>query len=373
MCLLRSETAGIMISPINRPTVVSQITGQLRQEIAAGRMGEWLPSERYLAEKLQVSRTTVRVALEHLKTDGLIRSIHGQGNRALGRSAMGKECRARREVALLAADALENLRPAQTVWIDDLRAMLAENGYGLQLFTGPSYLSARPETALRKLVTAHKNNCWILVNCREAAQRWFMSERIPCLIAGTPAPGVQLPSVDTDYNALCRHAAGMMLSLGHHRLGLLMWRTPRGGDIESERGFREGVAAAGAVQPVITVLQHDDSAESVDTVIKRKMVTAHRPTALLVPNPHHYLTVSSRLSLLGLRVPEDVSLISRDDDRFLSFLRPQPARYQISSHVLAKQRLRFVLRLLRGDDLASSAKRLMPDFVRGGTLAPPKA
>ncbi len=49
--------------------------------IAAGRWREWLPGERRLGRELQISRGTLRAALEILKKRNLIASIGGHGNR----------------------------------------------------------------------------------------------------------------------------------------------------------------------------------------------------------------------------------------------------------------------------------------------------
>ena len=52
---------------------------QLLGQIKTMRPDDLLPQERELAETFQVSRTTVRQALQSLIEDGLIYSIRGQG------------------------------------------------------------------------------------------------------------------------------------------------------------------------------------------------------------------------------------------------------------------------------------------------------
>ena len=58
-----------------------QLAETLRAEILEGRLspGERLPAERELAERFDASRTTVRLALSALKSQGLIGSGHGKG------------------------------------------------------------------------------------------------------------------------------------------------------------------------------------------------------------------------------------------------------------------------------------------------------
>jgi GntR family transcriptional regulator len=58
-----------------------QLADTLRTEILEGRLspGERLPAERELAERFDASRTTVRLALSALKSQGLVGSGHGKG------------------------------------------------------------------------------------------------------------------------------------------------------------------------------------------------------------------------------------------------------------------------------------------------------
>jgi GntR family transcriptional regulator len=59
----------------------------LRDEITRGVHGDRLPSEQRLAERFQVSRVTIRRALEALSCDGLIEKRTGAGSRILAQGA----------------------------------------------------------------------------------------------------------------------------------------------------------------------------------------------------------------------------------------------------------------------------------------------
>ena len=63
----------------------------LRRDIAAGvpAVGEMLPTEDELCRTFGVSRHTIRIALDELKADGLIRSRQGAGSRVIRRVPQG--------------------------------------------------------------------------------------------------------------------------------------------------------------------------------------------------------------------------------------------------------------------------------------------
>ena len=71
----------IILNRESRIPVYSQISDQIRRQILSGEIpgGQRLPSERSLAERLGVNRTTVLNAFEQLKSEGLLEARVGSG------------------------------------------------------------------------------------------------------------------------------------------------------------------------------------------------------------------------------------------------------------------------------------------------------
>lgn len=355
-----------------RQSLVAQTIAVLDAQIAAREWRDWLPSERSLCHLLQVSRNTLRAALAQMTRDGRIRPVHGAGNQILDSRAARRPRRAGSgDVGLLTPEPIERLRPVQTLWIDEMRALLSERGIRLRVFHGRHYYSPKPGAALHRLVTRSPHGCWMVMLADKPVQRWFSQNRIPCVIAGSVHAGVALPFRDLDHRAMCRHAAGVLLGLGHRRLVLLTPKSRRAGDLESEAGFIEGVRGSRHADAEAVVLTHEESVAGVVRALGRVLKLRPAATALLVVHPHNYLAVASRLARSGVRVPEDISLISRDDDPFLSYLAPAPARYVASPQLMAKSLLRPVLDLLEGNAVTSRASLIMPEFLRGESIAAP--
>lgn len=352
-----------------RHSLVNQTVEILRAEITRGTWSEWLPSERALCEKYQVSRNTLRAALERMKRDRLIRALHGSGNQVLAQP--GKKTRQTRirDVALLTPEGLERLRPTQSIMIDELRALLGERGCRLHVFHGGQYFRTNPELALRKLLAQNPHSCWILLRSSAPVQKWFSENCGRCVVAGSVHGGLKLAHRDLDHRAVCRHAAGMLLGLGHRRLALVVSKPPMAGDLESEAGMLEAIRQSPQAGAEGVVCQHDGTVAGIGQALRRLLAQQTPPTALLVANAHHYLAVTSYLAQLGLRVPEDVSVISRDEDLFLSYLVPSPARYVANPYAFAKLLQRSVLEILESGHVTQQEVKLMPDFVRGGSIA----
>lgn len=351
----------------------AQVTAALRDEIDKGTWSDWLPGERALTEIFQVSRKTLRKALLQLHREGRITPVQGLGHRISGKkTAKRRTPAAEPVVALLTPDPLERMRAFTTLWVNHLKSLLIENGVRLQTFDGRKFFSRQPAKALEKLAAQHSISGWLLANSTEATQRWFMERELPCMIAGSCHPGIELPQVDLDHYALCRHAAGVLLAAGHRRVALLNERSGRAGDVESEAGFIAGVRESPHADAQPVVVRHEHSAASLRTVLQRLLEMHAPPTALLVSNGTSYLTVISALAQQKLRVPQDVSVISRDEEPFLDFLVPPPTRYSVNPHLFAKKLLKPLLQAIRGEAVTPYSTRIFPAYMKGESLGPPK-
>lgn len=349
---------------LQRATVIDQVAAALRAGLGSGEWSDWLPAERRLCEDLHVARNTLRSALRQLAHEGLIEIQPGQGARVLTRGVapLPKE----NHVGFLCPLPLEQLRPRQALWIDQLRARLAESGTLLRIFHGPQYFREQSDVALGRLVEKEKCGCWILVLASRATQQWFERNRVPCVVAGTCHEGVNLSSVDLDSRATCRHAAGTLLRLGHRRIAYLAAPAEMAGDILSETGFREGMAVAADAEGII--VHHGPGRRALALAVRRIMARETPPTAILVRESYAYLTVFSVLLQEGRRVPEDVSLVSREADIFLTFVEPEPACYVQDPQLFARKLARITLRLLREPSAAPQRVLLLPQLARGASM-----
>ncbi|WP_300347781.1 FadR/GntR family transcriptional regulator [Clostridium sp.] len=71
-----------MFKPVKNTKVYEQVVEQIKEMVRLGRIkkGDKLPTERVMAEELQVSRTSIREAMRALEVVGLIESRQGAGN-----------------------------------------------------------------------------------------------------------------------------------------------------------------------------------------------------------------------------------------------------------------------------------------------------
>ena len=350
--------------PPQRVSLASLTAQSLRDSMRAGHWQGHLPGERELCERLQVSRSTLRTALEELERDGLLEVAERQRRRIKSGADTGPHAHSR-VISILSAKPLMAMTSSVVVMVDELREKLSQTGFTLEVHVSPACFSANPARALEALTQRSPAAVWILFGSREPMQRWFIRRRLPCLVAGSCGADIDLTSVDADYRAACRHAGVTLRRKGHRNIVLIRPDGDFGGDIESEQGLVE--ALNGDADHPLRVLRHNGTPEHLCAQLDKALRSPRPPTACVVARSAHVLTVLMFLMQRGKRIPQDMAVISRDDEMFLSHAVPAVTRYTASPGLFARRVSQVVRQLAESGALSPKAIRLMPRFVKGET------
>ncbi|HRT59222.1 MAG TPA: substrate-binding domain-containing protein [Candidatus Paceibacterota bacterium] len=350
-------------------TLVAQTAAILRNRIRAGEWRKWLPSEHELCAEYRIARMTLRRALQRLEQEGLVRSAQGK-RREIEPGAVQVESPPRTRVVLLARVPLQFLPPFDAFWTNELRLVLEETGHHLEVHTNRAYYGPGLARSLAVLHEQLRPAGWVLANSTREMQLWFSRRQLPCVIVGSRHPGVDLPFVDKAYRAICRHAVGLFLSRGHERIALLNPDSGAAGDLESEQGFEEGIAQTRRHNIQGCVVRHDGTVSNLCARLNGLFRRPGAPTALLVSRSMNVLTVMGHLLRSGVRIPEDVALISRDHDSFLERVVPSVARYVVSPETMARAICATVLAMVNNGKVSPAQRQIMPKFTEGETLGP---
>ena len=350
-----------------RSSLVAETVKMMHRAIETGVWQDHLPGERTLCAQWQISRPTLRAALEGLRRDGLLEVAHGRRTRVLARKPVHQPRSL--TVGLLSPEPLHAMPPFVLLWVDELRSQLASAGHLLHVHVGRASFGRRnPAGALAALVEDAPAAVWVLYQTTDAIKRWFAGHHLPCMVVGSGVPGIELPTVDRDYRAVCRHAVGLLAGRKHEQLALLIQQQQYGGDLESEAGFHEGLAVTRKRGVTGRVLRHDGTqsglCRTLDEMLQRKPI----PTALLVARSSYALTALTHLLKSGVRIPQDMALLCRDDDTFLDSTIPRMARYVVSPSTFASRVFRMVMQMVKHGNVRVSDVRVMPAFAARESL-----
>jgi DNA-binding LacI/PurR family transcriptional regulator len=308
----------------------------------------------------------LRDALHELERDGLVEVVERQRRRIKARPSARANDAQKKVIAVLSNRSFLALPPPIALMIDALRERLARAGFLVEFHVNEACYEARPARALEKLVHDHPATAWLLFASNETMQRWFIQHQTRCMVVGSCSPEIPLPSIDADHRATCRHAGAMLLRKGHRRIALVLPRNAQGGDLDSEQGFRE--LLEGQPEAAWSVVRHDGTAPHLCNLLDAALRAPNPPTAFLVARAIHVLTVMMHLMRRGRRIPQDVAVISRDDDPFLRSTTPAVTRYATNAAQMARRVSSAALQLAESGTLLPHPIRLMPTFIAGETV-----
>jgi DNA-binding LacI/PurR family transcriptional regulator len=348
-----------------RLSLVQQTVTVLQQGIRTGLWTGHLPAERDLAQALQVGRKTLRAALKELETEDLVEVSVRSRRRILKPSSKRPRLAQRHTVGLLMSTPFQSLHTRRMILLHSLRESLTRAGFQSELHVSPRCFSAHPARALEELIASHPGTVWLIFGSREPMQRWFIENKVPCLIIGSCRAGMPLPSLDVDHRAACRHAGALLLRKGHRSLALALPLDAFDGDADSELGLRDSLQASPGLP--LHLLRHDGSNAHLCRLLDAALASAQPPTAIIVARAIHAFTVTMHLLRRGLRIPQDIAVISRDDDPFFAATVPAVTRYSISIPDYVRRVSTAARQLAETGTLPPKTTRLVPDFVSGET------
>ncbi len=140
------------------------------------------------------------------------------------------------------------------------------------------------------------------------------------------------------------------------------------GDVASEEGFCAAVGAGQSAGVRAIVVRHDGTARSITAKLDRLFDTATAPTALFVAKPQHVFIVLMYLLTRGIRVPDHVSLIARDQDHTFASVSPAIAHYTFEVQSYVRRLSRLMLQLVNQRYLPPARSLIFPRFFAGGTV-----
>lgn len=201
----------------------------------------------------------------------------------------------------------------------------------------------------------------------------LMPETSIPVVAIDPHQGRGGPAtVDSDNIGGAHMAVEHLISLGHRRIAHLRGR----GDLESahlrEKGYRESIAAAGIrFDPALVRdggYQHAEGREAALELLK----LPERPTAIFAGNDLSAIGAMEAAQDLGLRVPDELSVIGFDDIPEASRATPRLTTVAQPMHEMGAEAVRMLVDLLSGGTDGNRHAYLPDELIVRETTAPPK-
>jgi len=323
----------IMTEPIILPASTRQpentVADLLRDQILSGNFkeGEWLPTERQLAEDLNVHRSTVRLAINQLVQKGLVtrrphsRPIVAAAVRAAHLEAAPSAQRVSSPsnlIALLTTGQVDASASSQERIFWGMNRALADAGY-FGVFVDLGIIGSEQDNADREAEQlrfilkqgfggavfypyAYRSN-------KELVEA--VSQTIPLVTIDR-----RIESVDTDFVGVDNYQAMYdtiihLIKQGHRRIAYLTKNEQIFAVQNRIQGYIDAIRDADLDEIVLSIPSRTEQEwTAVDVVFQ--MTEDKRPSAAAVFNDYSALDFSNRLTNMGLSVPGDVAITGFD-------------------------------------------------------------
>ncbi len=311
------------ITPQPGRPLYTVVKDAIRAAIDAGRFqaGDRLPSTKVLSEKMSVSLVTAHRALQELVAGGVLR--RGQGKGTYVHEDYGRATRRglglRFGVVFHGESSLADAYNGQI--FEGVRREANELGIDMILLRyGEDW---RNECHAYLYVNPFED---MLTRPARTVRRGPTGESVPAPIMVVGAtfsmPGVLC--VDTDNVGLATAAANYLAELGHTNVAFVGGSGKVSNDRDRHQGFLTACQRNGlSLSPGNVVRNPGWRMEEAQRVaFEARLSSADRPTAVFAAGYHFALDAYVAANNVGLRVPQDLSIIGVDDPPSASFLTP---------------------------------------------------
>lgn len=355
-----------------------RLRAYLFKELSGGRLkpGDALPTELALATSAEVSRNTVRHALAELERGGLIRRVRGSGT-FVHESAMERLKSGLDIFALVIPDTRGGFYPSLQRGFHTASTERHNQVIVCDTDNDPF----RQADALLQLIDKKIAGVAIVpttVPPTPAHQIRPLHERgIPVVFCHRRVEGIHAPLVSFSALEVGKRAGRAMLERGHRRAAFFAFQRAGLGS-QYESGLRDALSEGGGKLPVEFV-RYDDSAKFTaahDEFLKRsleKIISSkNRPTAIFCPFDSEAESVYLLLNRRGVKVPEEISLISFGGTWRDGALMRRLSAVTVDEEELGRNAVRLLDQMRRREKPMNDATEIiMPlSWAEGETLGP---
>lgn len=290
--------------------VAARIAESLRTQIRAGKLavGDRLPPERELAKQMGVASATVQKAIKELEAAGLVEGQPGRG-RFVADWRRSKTW----AVAVLLYDTSHLGHPVMLQRLGGMQPPLEDAGYHIHFIAMNRNAGDGEQDWLTLIDPARYDGAIVVAHQVPSQQVFRLAERMPVVWMDQHSVKPGLLGVRSDMLGGGLLAGEHLAQLGHRNIALLNANKHALVHIEQHEGMQLAARRTPGMSVrwlnVISSSDHD----AIRKVIAEAFSGQRRPTALVCGADDFVPTVLEQLQNMGLRVPEDVSLVGWND------------------------------------------------------------
>ncbi len=226
---------------------------------------------------------------------------------------------------------------------------LAETSYTLTLLIASE---TDPEKTRRYLQAGNVDGALILSHHSDDRSYVALSRTLPVVFGGRPArhdDGPEPVYVDVDNTAAARSVTQLLIDAGRRRIATVAGPTNMTAGLDRLAGWRSALEAAGIAADLV---EHGDFTPASGAAAMERLLERGEPIdGLFAASAQMADGALSVLRARGLSVPEDVGVVTFDDDYFAQRATPPLTTVDQEEGEVGRTMAELLMRLIEGEDV----------------------
>jgi len=325
-----------------------------------------LPSESELANILDVSSITVRKALSDLVNEGVIYRIRGKGSFLADKKSEAPVSLSRLVVFIISGKEIYDSSYIQI--IKAMQSLLTLHDYRLVIEFIED--NVRQEDELISKINLSDYSGILLYssdpNSAKPYLKLLSSEGVPFVMLDRYPNGMPVNSVVCNNQDGAYEATEHLLTLGHRHIGFTAYDYHLSSEVDRFNGYRNALADFG--------IEEDRSIQflemELDYAALLPRIRGRELTALFCVNDRKALEAVEQLTALGVRIPEEISIMGFDDFAGSRFSKVPLSTVRQDFDSLGNESAKLLLDLIDGNAVGSKKILLPTSLVIRESTAP---
>ena len=246
---------------------------------------------------------------------------------------------------------------------------LHKQGYTL-LVACSSYDPRIEEEQIRTLISRGVDGLLLIGHDRNSEIIDYLEEKnIPALVAWAHDPNARLPSVGFDNFEAMSELTRYVLSLGHRRIGMISAWTENNDRARARvMAVRHVISEAGINADRLALIETDYSIETGAAAFDKMMKLHQPPTVIICGNDILAAGALKQAEILGLSVPNNVSVTGFDDIELARILVPELTTVHVPHREMGRKGAVLLIEILRNNPITHNTKLDVHLRIRRTTL-----
>lgn len=332
-----------------------QVKESIKADILEGKVvpHQKIGSETELINRFKVSRQTVRQAIGELENEGWLYREQGRGTFCADRTKWIKGNQADKTIAIIMTYIRDGIFPSI---IRGAESYLSEEGYSI-LLASTNHNIEREKKCLQNMLTRRVDGL-IVEPTKSAVPNpnigYYLnieSNGIPYVMINAFYPEISPISLTMDDESGGFKATEHLIRLGHKKIAGI-FKTDEMQGVNRMKGFIRAHREAklemlpNTIIPFVTKEKYASPKEEILAMLQQDK--SSRPTAVFCYNDEVAFLVYAEARKLGLRIPEDLSLVGFDDSHFASMNEIKFTTVKHPKSIMGEDAAKMIIDLTKG-------------------------